>query len=122
MILRNGLLFVAQDVKAALPHGLMTETRLINSSAIHHDLLDLPDLLLFHLIKCALCGETLPRQLFIADGKLHDACMECRRTIPPSRIPFTGDVDALAIAQHSIDSIKTFHSECKKITVDTCIN
>ncbi|XAO22732.1 hypothetical protein I312_101506 [Cryptococcus bacillisporus CA1280] len=53
-------------------------------------------------------------------GKLHDACIECRRTIPPSRIPFTDNVDTL-IPQHAIDCIKTFQSECEKITVDTCI-
>ncbi|ADV19863.1 hypothetical protein I305_00370 [Cryptococcus gattii E566] len=51
------------------------------------------------LTKYALCGETLPRQHLIADG----------------------DVDAFAIPQHAIDCIKDFHSECKKITVDTCI-
>lgn len=59
-------------------------------------------------IKCALCDESLPRQHFIADGELHDACIECRKTIPPSR-------------KHAIDCIKTFHSECEKITLDTCI-
>ncbi|KIR79990.1 hypothetical protein I306_02952 [Cryptococcus gattii EJB2] len=65
-------------------------------------------------IKCALCGESLARQHFTADGKLHDACIECRRTIPPSRIPFTDNVDALAIPQHAIDCIKTSTANARK--------
>ncbi|KIR35726.1 hypothetical protein I352_02004 [Cryptococcus deuterogattii MMRL2647] len=73
------------------------------------------------LIKCTVCGQFLPRQHFTADGILHDACIECRATIPSSRLPFTDNIDALAIPQHAIDYIRNFHNECDKITVDTCI-
>lgn len=72
-------------------------------------------------IKCAFCDESFPREHFEANGELYDTCIECRRTIPPSRIPFTDNVDTPAIPQHAINCIKTFQSECEKITVDTCI-
>ncbi|KIR27575.1 hypothetical protein I307_00414 [Cryptococcus deuterogattii 99/473] len=63
---------VAEHVNAALQHGLMMKTRLVNSSAAHHVLLESP-----RPIKYALYDQSLPRQYFIADDELHDSSIGC---------------------------------------------